>query len=137
MKFEISITDHVNTNFANILEDKNECFGFYDWFCKDSYLKNKAKTLVSRLKSILKNNKRFNPDTTYVFFKNNCPCCGGLYDDFRICDIKTGNVLYTVTPRDPHNDNKASVWSFENDFECATIAGTWTEIKHFFASQRD
>lgn len=134
MNFEIPIATHVKNNFVEILEDKNECFGFYDWFCKDSSLKNKAKKLVSRLQTILKNNKRFDPAKTYVFFKNNCPCVGGLYDDFRICDIKTGNVLYTVTPRDPHANGKASIWSAENDFIKPLLVGSWTDIKKFFAT---
>lgn len=134
MNKETSIATHVKTNFVKILEDANKCFGFYDWFCKDSSLKNKAKTLVSRLKTILENNKRFNPETTYVFFKNNCPCSSGLYDDFRICDINTGNVLYTVTPRDPHASGKASIWSNENDFKEPLLVGSWADIKLFFAT---
>ena len=134
MSTNTSIANLVKTNFVEILEDKNECFGFYDWFCKDSSLKNKAKKLISRLQTILKNNKRFDTTKTYVFFKNNCPCVGGLYDDFRICDIKTGNVLYTVTPRDPHKNNKASIWSAENDFNGPLLVGSWTDIKKFFAT---
>ena len=116
---ETSIANLVKTEFIEILQDPSKCFGFYDWFCKDSSLKN---------------NKRFDPNTTYVFFKNNCPCNGGLYDDFRICDIETGSVLYTVTPRDPHEKGKASVWSYENDFEEPLIIGSWVEVKKFFAS---
>ena len=131
---ETSIANLVKTEFIEILQDPSKCFGFYDWFCKDSSLKNKAKTLVGRLQTILKNNKRFDPNTTYVFFKNNCPCNGGLYDDFRICDIETGSVLYTVTPRDPHEKGKASVWSYENDFKEPLIIGSWVEVKKFFAS---
>ena len=55
-------------------------------------------------------------DSTYVFFKNNCPFDGPLYDDFRICDIESGNVLYTVTPKSGHT-GKAELWGRENDFE--------------------
>jgi hypothetical protein len=128
---ETSIANLVKTDFIEILQDPSNCFGFYDWFCKDSSLKNKAKTLVSRLQTILKNNKRFNPNTTYVFFKNNCSY--KLYDDFRICDIKTGDVLYTVTPRDPHKNGKASIWSYENNFEEPLLIGSWLEVKKFFA----
>ena len=131
---ETSIANLVKTEFIEILQDPSKCFGFYDWFCKDSSLKNRAKTLVGRIQTILKNNKRFNPNTTYVLFKNNCLCCGGLYDDFRICDIETGRVLYTVTPRDPHEKSKASIWSYENNFKEPLIVGSWIEVKKFFAS---
>jgi hypothetical protein len=131
---ETSIANLVKTDFVEILQDPSNCFGFYDWFCKDSSLKNKAKTLVSRLQAILKNNKRFNPNTTYVFFKNNCPCRGRLYDDFRICDKETGDVLYTIVPSCGHDvsKGKAEVYGIDNDFDGPIVSGTWRDVKKFF-----
>ena len=41
-------------------------------------------------------------EKTYVFFKNDCPMVGPLYDAFSICDIESGNVLYWVTPKSGH-----------------------------------
>jgi hypothetical protein len=130
---EKSIAQLIKTDFADIRNDR--CFGFYDWFCKDTSLLRKSKTLIAKLTSILKNNKRFDPTKCYVFFKNNCPLKGGLYDDFRICDIETGNVLYTVAPRNPHFNGKASVWGIDNDFNGPLVTGSWIEIKRFFAEK--
>ena len=75
--------------------------------------------------------KKFNPETTYVFFKNNCPCCGSLYDDFRICDIETGDVIWTVIPSSGF-DGKAKLWGRENDFEMPIIDGSWKDIVEYF-----
>ena len=129
-----SIATLIETNFVDFNTDDN-CHGFYDWFCKDSSLGNKAEFLISRLKSLLKHNVKFDPTKCYVFFRNNCPCRGGLYDDFRICDIESGDVLYTVAPRDSHENGKASVWGIDNDFEEPIIVGSWIEIKRFFAEK--
>ena len=65
---------------------------FYDWFCKDEALPAKSRKLLGKLQAISPS-ARFNPETTYTFFKNNCPGNGSLYDDFRVCDIKTGDVI--------------------------------------------
>lgn len=106
---------------------------WYDWFCRDSSLENKGKTLLQKLRAI-SNSKKFDNDKTYVFFKNNCPCVGSLYDDFRICDIETGDVLYTVIPASGYkrNKGKAEVWGRENDFKEPIIEGTWREVKSWF-----
>ena len=121
----------VETNFADIRN--HHCFNFYDWFCKTSSLQSKSETLIDKLKSILKNNKRFDPTKCYVFFKNNCPGCGDLYDDFRICDIESRDVLYTVAPSDSHKNGQATVWGIDNDFDSPLVIGSWTEIEKFFA----
>jgi len=89
---------------------------FYDWFCRNSSLKNKAHRLFSNLKTFLKNRPDIDLTKHYVFFKNNCPMVGRLYDDFRICDIESGDVVYTVTPRSGHS-SKAEIWGRENDFK--------------------
>lgn len=77
--------------------------GWYDWFCADSSLCNKTKRLSKPILK-LKNSDRINLDTMYVWFKNNCPMAHPLYDDFRIADRETGDVLYTVVYRDPYNE---------------------------------
>lgn len=89
--------------------------GWYDWFCKDTSLKNKTKKMGNIVKCV-KDGGRINLDTSYVWFKNNCPCVGRLYDDFRFADIETGNVLYTICIDDDRSDFKYEVWGRDNNF---------------------
>lgn len=107
--------------------------GWYDWFCKTSSLRDKTYALVPKIKQLLASPK-INQDTMYVFFKNNYPMQGSLYDDFRFCDMTTGNVIYTVTPSCGHESqwHEAQVWGYENEFEEPIIAGTWTDVVKFF-----
>lgn len=106
---------------------------WYDWFCKDESLVNKGERLISKLRAITPS-PRFDSTKTYAFFKNNCPMNGPLYDDFRICDIETGDVLYCVVPRDSHQGGKASVWGHDpadGEFK-QLIVGSWRDVKAFF-----
>ena len=103
---------------------------WYDWFCKTSSLHNRGITLLRKLKSI-KNTTKFNKETTYVWFKNNCPCRGGLYDDFRIADKETGDVLYTIVPKNVEYE-ETEVWGRENNFDKPLVKGTWKDVKDFF-----
>lgn len=83
--------------------------GWYDWFCKDSSLKAKTYKLGGVVKQI-KDGGKVDLANTYVFFKNNCPLNGPLYDDFRICDILTGNVQFTVQFDCCWNEKKYTVY---------------------------
>lgn len=69
--------------------------GWYDWFCKESSLRNKTYKMGNIIKDI-KDGGKVDLENNYVFFKNNCPFTGPLYDDFRICDMKTGEVIFTI-----------------------------------------
>ena len=105
--------------------------GWYDWFCKESSLNAKTKSLGAKLKGIA-DSKKFDNEKCYVFFKNNCPMSGPLYDDFRICDIESGDVIYCVIPKSGHT-GKAEVWGKENDFNGAiAVFDTWKELKAWF-----
>src|SRR6056297_660118 len=66
--------------------------GWYDWFCKDTSLRNKTKSLGKKVKQIMKSPK-VSCENSYVFFKNNCPMNGPFYDSFSIWHIETGNIL--------------------------------------------
>jgi len=110
---------------SNTGQINDQCWNFWDWFCSDKSLERRAKLLMPKVKKFV---KEFNVDidNNYVWFKNNCPVHGSLYDDFRISDIETSNVLYTVTPKTGHDvdyDKKAEIWSRENDFDGPLFTG--------------
>lgn len=107
--------------------------GWFDWFCKDSSLANKTQVLGKKFLQI-KDSSKINLDTMYIFFKNNAPMVGKLYDDFRICDIQTKDVLYCVTPAEGYTASKgqSSVWGRENDFKAALVQGSWKDVLNFF-----
>src|SRR5690554_2163545 len=69
--------------------------GWYDWFCRDTSLKNKTKKMGNIIKQI-KAGGKVNLNETYVWFKNNCPMSGPLYDDFRIANINDGATQLLV-----------------------------------------
>lgn len=122
-----TITELLNQDCVDI-EDL-----WWDWFCKDTSLERKGKSLFSKLKAIAKSNK-FDNDKCYVFFQNCCPCFGRLYDQFKICDLETGDVLYCVTPKSGHyaDNGLGEVWGKENGFKEALFRGSWKEIKQWF-----
>ena len=95
MEKELTITETLKQWKSGELDIKAL---WYDWFCKETSLVNKGKALLQRLNAI-SGSAKFDNDKTYVFFKNNCPCNGSLFDDFRICDIETGDVIYCVVPK--------------------------------------
>ena len=94
---------------------ESSCHNFYDWFCKDKSLKNKATRLFKLTKKVAQA-LAIDEDTHYVFFKNNCPMDGPLYDDLRICDIETGNVVWCFIPKCGHS-GLAEIWGHKNDFK--------------------
>jgi hypothetical protein len=98
------------------------CHDFYDWFCSDASLARRAKALQSKVVKLVNKfreiGKPIDCSKVYVFFKNNCPMCGPLYDSFSICDRKSGDVLYWVTPKSGHSGN-AEIFSRATGFSNA------------------
>lgn len=134
MKDNMSIatfaTRFQNGDFDSSDVDTQIDAGWYDWFCRDTSLKAKTQALGKKVMQIM-NSEKIDVNKNYVFFKNNCPCVGSLYDDFRICDLETGDVIYTVVPRSGHTE-MAEVYGRENDFDEPLASGKWTDIKKFF-----
>lgn len=120
---------HKDPEFAR----DNDCWHFYDWFCKDSALEGKSQKLVGYLEKILYS-PRFDARKVYVFFKNNCPCNGSLYDAFSLCDIESGDVLFSVTPKSGFtvNNGLGDVWGKENGFDGPLVQSSWKEVVEWF-----
>ena len=126
-----SLADMIANGFAKYKEDGSH--GFWDWFCSDKALAGKSRKLCGNAHVITKLTKKFDPKKVYVWFKNNCPCSGSLYDDLRIADLETHDVLYTIVPHDGRT-GLSEVWGSENDFSKPLVEGTWDDVKKFFAS---
>ena len=90
--------------------------GWFDWFCRDSSLANKTIQMGSIIKQI-KAGGKVDLETSYVWFKNNCPLNGPLYDDFRIADIENNNNLFVVQIDCVWNDTKYTVFERLDGFE--------------------
>jgi hypothetical protein len=105
--------------------------GWYDWFCTDKSLSKRLAAMVPKIRRIC-TSKKVDLDNSYIFFKNNCPCVGEIYDDFRICDIKTGDVIYTITPKSGHAPGNAEVYGRENKFDGPLANGTWKDVLNYF-----
>lgn len=90
--------------------------GWYDWFCRPTSLANKTKKLGAIVKQI-KDGGKVDLDNTYVWFKNNCPMVGPLYDDFRIADLDSGHIIFTVAVNDKRSKYRYEVWGKHNEFD--------------------
>ena len=128
-----SIQEVVNSE----LTDKEILNLWYDYFCKASSLVNKGRALIRKLKKIYKLNelsgrKYFDPNKTYVFFKNNCPFYGSLYDDFRICDLETRDVIFTIQVNRYDQKHSAELWGQPNNFEGAILEGSIKDVYNYF-----
>ncbi|MFA4971764.1 MAG: hypothetical protein WC683_04075 [bacterium] len=117
--------------------------GWFDWFCKDSALAAKTQRLGRRVCQIAKS-KRFDPEKVYVFFKNNCPVNGSLYDSFSICKLDDQEVLFWITPRNGHTQDcgkalVADLSGSRNRFQTIdeeVVKGTWSDVLDFFYPER-
>jgi len=110
----------------------DRCCNFYDWFCKDSSIPTKAKSLTKKVKFLV-DQEIVNPETTYVWFKNNCPVNGSLYDDFRFCTKKSlgeSKYLGGVCPSLGYTDSKGKCDVFLSceDFK-EILFDSWSEFK--------
>ena len=110
--------------------------GFFDWFCEDKSLYGRFKKLAPKVVDISKS-QRINPEKTYVFFKNNCPLTGPLYDSFSICDIDSGNVLYWFgNIKKGCYGEDISGWEvdtmIDGKVEVLFEAARWNKVKKYF-----
>ena len=94
--------------------------GWYDWFCSDTSLKNKTKKMGNIIKQI-KDGGKVDLNNMYVWFKNNCPMSGPLYDDFRIANIHDGATQLVVQLDSPWEEERYAVYSVDDFFDKSVL----------------
>ena len=108
-------------------KEDNRCFLFYDWFCNDTSLKKKAQTLFPKVIKFV-HIMNIDMDKHYLWFKNNCPMDGPLYDDFRISDLETYSNMFVVTPKSGHT-GLAEAYSYKTGYSEPFAKGrTFTDL---------
>lgn len=114
--------------------------GWYDWFCDTTELAGKTRKLYLHVIEVLATKKMLGMDLkkVYVWFKNNCPMAGDLYDDIRFSDIETGENIIVIVPHSGHESDadapaSAHGTAFSNDgsFVHEAYIGTWKGLIHF------
>lgn len=101
--------------------DTQVAAGWYDWFCNDRQLAGKTRRL-GKVVARIRDGGKVDLDACHVWFKNNCPMVGTLYDDIRISD-ETGNLL-VMSRQDRREKATWAVYSYRNNyaepiFECS------------------
>jgi len=127
--FQVTLKQQIEAfqSEKKIIGDYEHCSGFYDWFCSNQALADKAQKLMPKVIKFVKA-KGVDLDRHYVWFKNNCPMNGPLYDDFRIASLETGDNVFTVIPKCGHS-GLAEVWGQENLWNGPiSQASNWSEL---------
>lgn len=113
MENSISIKDWQSEFALGHYDDasfKTQCeAGWWDWFCKDASLANKTRKMGKIILKV-KEGGKVDLNNWYVWFKNNCPLNGPLYDDFRFARKDTGDVMFTIQINCCWSKHKYTVW---------------------------
>lgn len=129
MRDNVSVRQWQALYQAGAFDDKDfkvQCeAGWYDWFCRDDALASRLKKLAPVVMGIT---DPFILDNYYVWFKNNCPMIGPLYDDVRfepLTEERDGNY-FLVTKDSPHEKAKWVLYTErhgfdEPEFQCANV----------------
>ena len=125
---------------TNAPEYVNDSYFFFDWFCSEKALKIKSKLLMTKAEKVM-SKLGLDPETHRVFFKNNCPMNGKLYDSFSICtNDEKNDVVIWCTPSSGHKstEGQAQLVDFR-DYETREYTGkvgkeincnSWKELTH-------
>lgn len=92
--------------------------GWYDWFCSTSSLAKRLQKMGNIIKNV---NNDYILDNYYVWFKNNCPCCYPLYDDFRfepLDESKRDKEYFLIQCDHPHGSlHMYQIVTARNDYQ--------------------
>ena len=124
----------INGDYDSKSEDVQCKAGWFDWFCKDYRLQSKTAKFG---KIIVRITNDFLLDNYYVWFKNNCPTAGPLYDDigFEPLDEELRDKLYfVITCDDKREKSKYALFTARSGYKDEGGFNTIAELVNFLNS---
>lgn len=108
--------------------------GWHDWFCETDKLAIKTKNL-GKIVCRLANSPKLDVDKHYVWFTNNKPVLGTLYDTIRFSSLADGKPIYVIAPRVGHkhcDPGKRSEVSWVSEDKHDEVQGTMRDVYAYF-----